>query len=238
MNEKNENENVHVYPMKDTTKLIISHGNELPPLPPVRVDISGDIDAPERFWELRSGEYDLKKCHVLVDASSICLVVNEHDPFTKGTVVGKLQLDSECTMWGINNEKVEYDNLSLAKLVKNNQFLFPDKKEWRSLYSSLSNFDANISVNLKNIQATSGDMEKARKVTVKNNLPENFKLKTRLYGQPRETYVVDLGAVVIGQSVSFYLDSSQLAFRLSEMRDQLLQKHCEVFVKSIVIIKQ
>ncbi len=239
MSEINDNENIHVYPiMKDTTKLIISHSNELEPRPPVKVDITGDIDAPQRYWEKRKEDYDHHKCHVLVRDYAIKLVLNEDDPFRNGSITGRLTLDPECSIWGINHEGTEYDNLSLAKLIKNNQFLFADKKEWSNMFNSLIQFDANISVNLKNIQETSGDMEKARKITVTNNIPKKFVLKTRIYGQTREEYVVELGAIVQGQSVNFYLDSSQLAFRLSEMKDELLKKYSEIFIKDLVIIKQ
>ena len=85
-------------------------------------------------------------------------------------------------------------------------------------------FESNVQVNLKDIKETSGDIDKALKVTVNNTLPTGFSLKTRTLGLMRQEYFVDLGAEFTGHDVKFYLDSAQLAFMVSEQSEKYLKE--------------
>lgn len=224
-----EKQFIQVQVAEGVSRLEILEGKALDPLPPQGIAITGLIDSPASWWKVRKDKLDHDKCHVIVGKDSITLYMNEDDEYTDSYVKGQLYLAEECSQWGINTD-VMYDSKQLARTIKANEFLFPDKSEWKVAYNSLMRFESNVQVNLKDIKETSGDIDKALKVTVNNNIVPGFRLCTRIFGMERHEYIVDIGSEFVGHNVKFYLDSSDLALRISEHREELLAKNTKVFI--------
>ena len=213
----------------------ILHGKALDPLPLKGLDITGNIETPAAFWKNRGDSQFKGKCYVERTDNTIELTLNEDQPHTKGKVIGKLSLDDECARWGINSENL-YTNQDLARLIKKNEFLFVDRDQWLKVYNSLMGFKANIDIAITNIKEASGDREKATKIVVTKEIATSFKLKTRIYGRERATYNVDLNGEVIGHRVDFYLDSSDLAFIMSEAKEKTMDENVKIFRDQEVLV--
>lgn len=225
-----EKQFIQVQVAEGVSRLEIFEGEALEQVAPKRVEIFGKIDSPANWWKVRKDKIDKDHCHVIVTDDSIELHMNELSVYEHGLVKGTLKLDHECSAWGINNESILYDSKVLARMIKASEYLFPDRTEWQVAYNSLMRFESNVQVNLKDIKETSGDIDKALKVTVNNNIASGFKLRTRIFGMEREEYVVDIGSEFVGHNVKFYLDSSDLALRISEQREELIANNTKVFI--------
>ena len=64
---------------------------QLDHLAPVKIDISGTIEAPLEFLKKRISDIDQHKAHIIVcrDNLSIVLVINENDPSTNQSLLAK-----------------------------------------------------------------------------------------------------------------------------------------------------
>ncbi len=231
-------ENINLYPIADplgNSTVTILHGKALDPKPLKGLNIVGNIETPAAFWEKRGAQQNKDKCYVERTDDTIELTLNEDQPHTAGKVVGKLILNEECFKWGINQETL-YSNQELARLIKKNEYLFIDRAQWLKIYNSLTSFEARIKINIIDIKEASGDREAATKITVEKEVATSFKLRTRIYGRERLEYSVDLNGEVVGQKVNFYLDSSDLAYIMSESKEKALDEHVQIFRDQEVLV--
>jgi len=235
MNENQDQQTFNIFPTSG--EVVIRHGEALPLKEIDLPDIYGKIDTPINYWDLRQANHNVDDCLVVVSDETINLYLNESDPYRSRKVVGILKLDDELTKWGINQD-ITYGNESLARLVKANQFLFDSKEQWQHVYNSLARFTSNVNLNITNVKETSGDREKAIKITVKNDMPEGFTLKTKIFDNKRHKFYVFLGADVIGHDVKFYLDSPDLALLVSELKDKLINENIKDFLGIMAVIRQ
>ena len=213
----------------------ILHGKALDPQPMQGLDISGNIETPQEFWELRGEDFNKQKCFVKRSSRSIELILNEDEPYIMGTIKGTLRLNEECSKWAIN-EPVVHDHKELARIIKRNEFLFDDREVWLKIYNSLVGFEASINIAIIDVKEASGDREMATKITVKNKVARSFKLKTKIFGKEKVTYEVDLNGEVNGHKVDFYLDSAQLAYLIDEAREKALEENTKIFKDQGVLV--
>jgi hypothetical protein len=219
-----------------TQSINIYEGKALEPRPPVKIELFGLIDSPQEFYLKRKHTLDKDTCYVLVDDNGIKFVFNDKDPWESGYVQGVLKMSVECQQWGINNENVLYQAKELARLIKKNEYLFDKKEEWTAIYNALMRFNANVKINLTDVKTTEGDMEKAYKVTIEKNIPKGFTLNTKIFGSEKHKYWVDLGSEFISKEVKFYLDSSDLAFMISQLTEKYLKDYVKEFEKDEIPI--
>ena len=213
----------------------ILHGKALDPKPPVPLDISGNIETPSKFWAARAEDFENNNCYVVRSKRGLSLIVNENDPLSKGLISGVIQLSEECSKFLINQEHL-CDRQSLARLIKANEFLFVSHEDWLAVYNSLVRFEGNVELAILDKKEANGDREKAIKITVNKGIARSFKLKTKIYGSVRQEYTVDLNAEVVGHDVKFYLDSSELAYKMSQSEERLLDEFSECFVDDGVLV--
>lgn len=220
---------IQVQTDKGVSELIIREGKALDVQPPRSIELIGKIDAPASWWKVRKDKVDKDKCHVIVTHNDITLHINEDSHYEHGYISGRLALDRECSQFAINDPDMLTDSKTLARKLKANEFLFPERQQWVDLVSALMRFESNVQVNIRDVKETSGDIDKALKVTVQNQVPNDFKLKTRLYGSERHEYTVELGAEFQSHMVKFYMDSSELAFMLSTQAEKLINDNVKIF---------
>jgi len=121
-----ENEKLQVVLHEGQTELVIREGkakNILDVKPPVKIALVGVIGAPTEFLERRfphnktaayavepiiiEQHFDPTRLHVLVNREDvkITLVIDEHDEYKRGTVIGSLELHPKFVEFGINSKK-------------------------------------------------------------------------------------------------------------------------------------
>ena len=233
MNESSEKYQFNV--ATDKGIVTILHGKALDPKSPVPLDISGNIETPSKFWEIRKADFENNNCYVVRSKTGISLIVNENHSVLKGQISGVIKLSEECSRFNINQEHL-YTRQDLARLIKANEFLFVNREDWLDVFNSLVDFSGKVELAILDKKHANGDREKALRITVKDGIARKFKLRTKIYGSEREQYTVDLNAEVIGHDVKFYLDSSELAYKMSESEEKLLDEFSECFVNDGVLV--
>ena len=103
---------------------------QLDNLAPVKINISGVIEAPLEFLKKRIGDIDQHKAHILVcrDILTIHLVIAEDDEYLQGNVVGRLQISRAFMQFGINSDK-QWEPEQLGQFLKLQRTYFANRDE-------------------------------------------------------------------------------------------------------------
>jgi len=216
-------------------ELIIREGDAakiLDPMPPVKTDLSGVIGAPVEFLRKRLdglvkaeiGQIIPERCHVIVDRENITLelVINEHDEYLKGSVVGTLIQHPKFSEFGINSKKNWTPN-DLGQYFKMNRAFFNDMEENMKLVSNLKNFIADVNAKIEKQKDDSGSFKDNFSGVVTSNLPGSFKLHIPLFkGTPPEDIEVEFYANVSGREVTLQLFSPGACQLTEEIRDKVI----------------
>lgn len=160
---------------------------------PVKVNISGTIDAPARWLEARHDCLTEKTCHVLVDreAMTVSLRCNENDHYGS-SVTGSLQLSQEYKRFGINSGQY-VTNFELAELIKMNRSYFENKTTAMKLVTELQNFKARVNKEIEQSDNNRGDRRMLLNQAVQHNLPEAFNLLLPIFkGIAEQTIQVEV----------------------------------------------
>lgn len=174
-------------------EVIIREGNAVKLHEPVKVDITGTIDAPARWLEKRFDCIKEKTCNVVVDREqmSIALRCNENNHYGS-SVVGRMELSQEYKRFGINSG--EYvTNFELAELIKMNRTYFESKSTAMKLVTELQNFKAKVDKEIEQSDNNRGDRRMLVNQAVQHNLPEAFTLVLPIFkGVPAQTIQVEV----------------------------------------------
>lgn len=183
---------------------------------PIKVSIDGTIEAPARWLEKRVGDIDQHKAHVLVDrdSMSICLVINEDDPYKDGFVRGKIAVCDIVTKFGINTGK-KWNPEQLGQFLKMNRSLFVSKN---------------------------GNRNYAFRQAVESNIPKKFSLRIPVFKgcQPVEVEV-ETYASIDGTDVTIVLQSAGVNDIMEEARNSAIDNVIEEiknYGPEIAIIEQ
>ena len=174
-------------------ELIIRQGKAVELHEPERVNISGTIDAPARWVEMRADCIAPKRCHVLVDRDrmAIKLQCDENDYYGTG-ITGSLQLSEEYRRFGINSGEYR-THFELAELIKMNRSYFENKTTAMKLVSELQNFKAKVDKEVEQSDNNRGDRRLLVAQAVKHNLPESFTLVLPIFkGVAEQTIEVEV----------------------------------------------
>lgn len=177
---------------------------------PVKIDIKGVIHAPLNFLDKRVEDIDQHKAHILVcrDKLQILLVINEDDPYNRGTVLGQLAFSEIFLKLGINSGKAWVPE-QLGQFLKLNRSFFVDRNENMNVVSALKNFSAKVNQDVQRETSEKGDRTFKFKQAVDSNIPEKFKLKIPIFsGGDSEEIEVETYATIDGTDVSIHLQSA------------------------------
>ncbi|MEI6752386.1 MAG: DUF2303 family protein [Paludibacter sp.] len=256
-----ENEKLQIVLNEGQTELVIREGNAqnvLDVKPPVKIGIIGTIGAPVEFLARRfelslkanHGEvpemhnhFDHSRCHVIVDREevSILLVIDEHDEYKRGTIVGKLTVHPAFQNFGINTGK-RWEPNTLGQFFKMNRAFFLDKAENMKLVTLLKSFEATIDTKVEKEKKDSGSTKDNKVSVVNNNLPDNFFISIPMFkGEPANQIEVEFDATVNGSEISLQLCSPAANQLFEEMRDKTIdiqiQKIREIAPNMVIIEK-
>ncbi len=198
----------------------------LPIKAPIPVQLSGTIGSVYEFLEKRvsAGQFDIKASHLIVNREkvSLTLVINENEPYTRGTVAGKLELHPAFVGFGINSN-TPWSPSELGMHCKMNKAFFLDGTVNMQLVSTLLNFKANVENQIERSMSENGNRTDNFSQVVNSNLPESFTLNIPIFkGMPAESLEVETFAKINGRDVSFILLSPNANATLETIRDSVI----------------
>ena len=214
---------------------------QLDPKEPLKVSISGTIDAPFRWLEKRVELIDQKKANIIVnrDKMAMSLSINETD-YYQSKVSGVLQESKEMVEFGINTDK-KWEPIKLSQFFKMHRAFFKDKSENMMLVSILKNFKAKVNQDIERSKEENGSKVDNYSQVVDSNLPKSFKLNVPLFkGFACEEIEVEIYADVDGRDVSLSLVSAGANEAIEEYKNKVIDeqlKHISLIAPDIVIIE-
>ena len=229
--ELQEKININIAPHQEQAEVIIRHGNApkpLDPLAPIVTNLNGTICAVTEYLKKHkdSGQFEQKDCHILVDRSKvkISLIINEADPYNRGTVTGALICNPKFIEFGINSDK-RWTPMELGLFFKMNRSFFQDRQTNMALVTTLMNFTATINNKIERSVSENGNRTDNFVQMVNSNLPDAFTLNIPIFkGMPAEIIEVETFASVNGREVSFALLSPGAQVTLEELRDKVIDE--------------
>lgn len=214
---------------------------QLDPKEPLKVSISGTIDAPFRWLGKRVELIDQKKANIIVnrDKMAMSLSINETD-YYQSKISGVLQESKEMVEFGINTDK-KWEPIKLSQFFKMHRAFFKDKSENMMLVSILKNFKAKVNQDIERSKEENGSKVDNYSQVVDSNLPKSFKLNVPLFkGFACEEIEVEIYADVDGRDVSLSLVSAGANEAIEEYKNKVIDeqlKHISLIAPDIVIIE-
>lgn len=223
-------------------EIVIREGKAMEIHEPVKVGISGTLDAPARWLEtrMRLGLVNQGTNHVLVDRErlSITLQCNENNHYGS-KITGSLIVSPEFKRFGIN-EGEYITNFEMAELFKKNRSLFETKSIAMKMVTELQNFRAKVDKEIEKSDNNRGDKRLLINQVVQSNLPEAFNLCIPIFkGTPKQTINVEV--YISPSDFSCTLTSADVNDLLAEMRDNEMDavlERIKAVCPDIVIIEQ
>lgn len=242
-----------VVPESGKAEVIIREGSApelIKPMPPVKTDLKGTIEAPAIFLskrllilnEVDRAEFQAKS-HILVNRENmtITLIINESDHYTRGSVVGELKVHPMFVKFGINQD-FDWEPNRLGHFFKMNRAFFENLEDNMKLVSVLKNFNAKIDSMVEKQSEQSGGFKDNYSAVVTSNLPMGFNLSMPLFvGGKKEFFEVEFDATVNGRAVFLNLISPGANATLELVRDTAIDEQLNLIrdvAPGIVIIEQ
>lgn len=215
------------------------------PMPPVQINITGTLGAPYEFLEKRLEKAPINEssAHILVDRDkmTITLIMDESDFYKRGSVVGVLSAHPVFVKFGINTDK-DWEPNKLGQFFKMNRAFFEDTAENMKLVSSLKNFSAKIDSLIEKQKDESGSYKDSYSAVVTSNLPEKFRVNIPFFiGGEKESFEVEFDSSINGKIVFLNLISPGANFSIETIRDTAIDaqlKEIRRIAPYIVIIEQ
>lgn len=228
-----------------SNEIIIREGaapKQLDIMPPNRLMIVGTIGAPLEFLTKRPNVRP-EDCHILVNRENLSIVlnINEADPYTDGSIVGKLTLHPKFLEFGINQKK-PWDPNELGQFFKMNRSFFSNREENMKLVTDLMNFTACVDSTVEKHNKENGSNKKSYSQVVNSNFPDAFTLYLPIFKGVTSSFIqVETYASINGSEVSLQLFSPGANQSIEELRNKEIDtqiEHIKELNPEIVIIEQ
>lgn len=204
------------------------------------VKLEGTIKAPANFWEKRISTVEKLKSHVKYSYRERIIVLVTEENFSKlgEEIVGKLLINPEFALFGINKETMFKVN-DLIKHVRMNKFLFADKDVHAKILSSLKSFSANVESEIRKVNDGRGNIEDVYKTTMKSNTELNFNILAPIFiGEPAKSLNVEICCQADNSEVKFWFESTDLINLFKQDSENIINKELERFDQALVFIEQ
>lgn len=227
----------------ETRDVIFRTGEAAKIYDPVPLKISGQIDAPLRFYLSRkdlkvkneSGSelpyFPLNETIVIVDRErmTIKLICNEKSVF-RDEITGSLEIAPIFGKLGINTGATFTPN-ELGNLLRKHQYLFTDRQEAATTISALLKFTADINTTIEQEKrAESGGQRKVLDVDVKSNAPKSFRLNLSLFkGDVAAATAVSIVYDTSGHSVICSLESLEAIDLIEQKKNERISENIADF---------
>lgn len=217
-------------------EVIIRTGDALPPVPPIQMNVTGDIYSVASFLKGRTAAVglqavDVSQAIVLVDKKnrSIELQLDPNDKI--GTkITGKLKLTDELLQFHINTTKT-FTREELVKLLRFNSRFFPDKMKFEQLLRAYQTLNVKTAAELNQDSDTRGNKANHFVKTVdSSNIPDEFVLSVPIFeGFDAETFRVEIALDATDASVRFWFESVELHELIETRQEEIIKQqllHC------------
>lgn len=204
------------------------------------VTIEGNIDAPSRFIEGRSSEFEDSKRHALVSQTDgvIKLVINEQSVTDRYVVKGKIEVGKKFKTLGINNDSVSYSPEELANKFKLLRSLFVSNLEHSSICETLRNIKAKINREIEEANDQKGNVTRNFSQTVQSNMPDSIKLNIPLI-EGEDSVEIEVNVVLEAEgssTIKCYLESIDAAELIEKLFEERVNQEVEKIKNWVTVI--
>ncbi len=220
------------YDIKEPGTYTIIHKEGLSEQQPQDLITGGNIDSISRFLDKRyMVSVFPEKSHIVVDREEKRLVLrfNERDPLYYGEIYGKLEYNTDFTLFKINSGE-KWGHQSFAQFIKLNRHFF-DSDELRKLHKSLMEFKIKVNKELENSDNNRGDY---RRIAVQNvvnrDIPESFNLTINVFTGVEPT-TLNVEIYIDPDSFEVALISSELKEYEKRIADEQIDKELKAIHK-------
>ena len=225
---------------KEQGSLIVLTGEAPKQHNPQPVIIEGNIDAPSRFIQGRSAEFENSKRHCFVSKTNgtIVMILNEQSIVDKYTVCGKIEIGAKFKALGINKDSVAYSPVELANKLKLLRAMFKNKMEHAKICSTLRNLNATVNKEIESLDDRKGNLTANFKQTVQSNMPDAIMLSLPLLeGEPAVDIEINVILEADGASqIKCYLESVDAAELIEELFKKRVEEEIEKIKDFVTII--
>lgn len=202
-------------------ELVIRKGDALPLREPIKIDISGNIDAVARFVENRKDEFDHKQSHVLIDRDNMKIVIIfAETSYFSGKVKGVAVIDRNFLKWEINTGK-SWTTFELADFIRMHRSFFENTGTAVELVSQLRNFKAKVNKELENADDKRGNRDIVKRQVVESNIPASFKINIEIF-KGFSPQIIDVEIDIDADSLNCKLVSPQAAEIYQRIADSII----------------
>jgi hypothetical protein len=212
------------------TELTIREGAPLPMKEPIKIALSGILDAPGQFLIAKKHLYEKDNCSLIVDSTKGVLkfIINEVDPYGH-FINGSLKEAEAIQEFCINKDK-KFSLHELVKLIKKTKYYFPDKQEHASIIIALQNFSAKVTTDIQNKNDNRGNTKNSLERMSQTEAPAHFKLAIPIYeGYDKISFRVDVGLDPTDADIRFFLESEDLFVLLQTEKEKLISAQVGLF---------
>lgn len=210
---------------------------------PVKIDIAGTINAPLCWLEKRIADIDQHKAylHVNRDQLTMLLVINEDDPYRRGSIVGKLQFSKVFLSFGINSES-DWEPAQLGQFLKMNRTYFVSRDQNNVVVDALRSFKAKVNSDVEREVKQNGNRAMVFRQAVDSNIPESFKLCIPIFSGCAPVEIeVETYAEIDGSDVTITLMSAGAMDAIEDVKlhqfNDIIEK-IRIIAPELVIIEQ
>ena len=175
-------------------ELTILQGKALDPLPAIKLQLVGTIDAPKLFLQKRLSEINQKKSNICFnyETKQILLTIEETDPYNTGSIIGKIELSDDFTKFKINTGEC-WSCFDLADFIKMNRSHFESKDVAGKLVNQLRTFKAKVDKEIEQSKDDKANYSIKRSQVVNSNLPNDFTILVKIFkGGQKELFPVEI----------------------------------------------
>lgn len=222
-------------------EVVIRTGDALPPSPPKKISISGDINAVKSFLQKRTAEFkglgpqfvNPETTIVIVDEEkmTVNLLLDPHD--INGTeVLAQLLFSPDLEKFNINKNK-KYTRAELTQLLKFSRRYFPNQEQYQKLLESYMKLNLTTTGSLKDEQDSRGNKDLQFKKEVSAQVPNSFIIELPIFkGKEPVRFMVDICLDVSEAQVHFWFESTELDDIINKQKKEIIQdaiSMCEAF---------
>jgi hypothetical protein len=208
---------------------------------PQKLELTGTIDGPGKFYNNRKSLHDPLKCHVLFNKleGTIVLVIDEQKGDSNFVVKGKVIENPELVAFKINQKSNAYwQPKELMDFLYLNRSHFQDRETHTKLMEGLMSFKAKISHEIESTQTQKGNDTQVSITKLENEFTESFVLVIPIYkGQEKSTFKVDVFCRVRDKAVEYWFQSIELKDIQTTAIDKIMSDELKQF-EGVVCIEQ
>lgn len=224
--------------------LTVLQGETLKPMPPEKINVSGDIKTVSSFLSVRkengSGyqNIDIAKAIVTVDKNlrTIELKTDPQDHYG-ATITGKLEISEELKQFGINTIQ-KFSRQDLVKLIKMNRLFFDNKEKHSETLLAFQKIESSVNYSAKDGSDDRGNKERQFVKNVTTNAPMSFTLNIQIFkGFPAQPLSVDICLDIEEGTAKFWLESVQLNELMQSSVDEIFSEELKSCTGLVIINK-